>query len=127
VTIRVRIDKYIWCVRLKKTRSLASKEVNADKVKLNGAFVKGSKDVSIGHTIALKHGPVWKTYEILDIPKSRVGAKLVPELIKETTPWADLELLESIEQENRLNRLQGLRGRPTKRDRRDLDQFKGDG
>ena len=120
----MRIDKYIWCVRLMKTRSKSSKEVYAEKVKLNGEFVKGSKSISIGHQFSMKHGPVWRVYEVLNIPKGRVGAKLVPELIKELTPWADLELLESIERENRLNRLQGLSGRPTKRNRRDMDKFK---
>ena len=122
----MRIDKYIWCVRLKKTRSQAAKDVSAEKVKLDGEFVKSSKDVAIGQELALKRGPVWKTYEILDIPKSRVGAKLVPDLIKETTSWEDLELLESIEKENQLNRIQGLRGRPTKKIRRDLDKFRGE-
>ncbi len=114
-------------MRLKKTRSLASKEVAAEKVTLNDAYVKGSKDVSVGQIIGIKHGPVWKTYEILDIPKSRVGPKLVPELIKETTSWDDLELLERIEQENKQNRLLGLRGRPTKRVRRQMDKFREEG
>ncbi len=120
----MRIDRYIWAVRLCKTRSIASKECAAEKVKLNGVFVKGSKTVKVGDEVGVKVNPIWKTYKILDIPKSRVGAKFLPELIKETTPDLDLEMLAHVQELNRKNRFDGLRGRPTKRDRRKLDGFK---
>jgi ribosome-associated heat shock protein Hsp15 len=122
----MRIDKYIWCVRLNKTRTLSSKNVASDKVKLNDEFVKTSKDVKIGDEIAIKRGPIWKRYEILSIPKSRLGAKLVPEHIKETTPWSDLEIFDRVELENKMSRQQGIYGRPTKKSRRDIDRFKRD-
>lgn len=120
----MRIDKYIWCVRLYKTRTLASKEVSSDKVKLNDEFVKTSKEVKVDDEIALKRGPIWKSYKIKGIPKSRVGAKLVSELLEETTPWADLEYLERVDRENRENRIKGLTGRPTKKRRRSIEQFR---
>ena len=120
----MRIDKFIWTVRLYKTRSIASKECAAEKVKLNGEFAKGSKSVKIGDEVSIKVNPIWRTYKILDIPKSRVGAKFLVDLIKETTPNIDLEMLDHVQELNRKNRFDGLRGRPTKKDRRKLDGFK---
>jgi ribosome-associated heat shock protein Hsp15 len=98
--------------------------VASEKVKLNDEFVKTSKEAKVGDEVALKKGPVWKRYEILSIPKSRIGAKLVPEHIKETTPWSDLEILDRVELENKLSRQEGIFGRPTKKSRRDIDRFK---
>ena len=120
----MRIDKYIWCVRLYKTRTLASKNVAAEKVKLNDEFIKTSKEVKVGDEVALKRGPIWKRYEVQSIPKSRIGAKLVPDHIKETTPWADLEILDRVELENKLSRQHGIFGRPTKKSRREIERFK---
>lgn len=121
----MRIDKFIWAVRLYKTRSLASKECAADKVKLNDSFVKGSKTIKLGDEIAIKINPIWRTYRVIGIPKSRVGAKLLIDLIEETTPELDLEMLAHVQEMNRKNRFDGLRGRPTKKDRRKLDGFRG--
>lgn len=120
----MRIDKYIWCVRLCKTRTLASKIVAAEKVKLNEQFVKTSKEVKIGDEVAIKKGPIWKRYEIQSIPKSRVGAKLVPDHLTETTPWEDLEILDRVELENKMSRQFGIFGRPTKKSRRQIEKFK---
>ncbi len=119
----MRIDKYIWAVRLAKTRSISSKLCGNEKAMLNGAFVKGSKNVKIGNTFSIKVIPIWREYKILDIPKSRVGAKLVPELIKEITPQEDLDLLNEVELQNKLNKSLGIKGRPTKKDRRDISDF----
>ncbi len=120
----MRMDKYIWCVRLCKTRTTASKECASEKVLLNDAFVKGSKDVKVGDEVAMKHGPIWRRYEILSIPKSRVGAKLVVDLIKETTAPSDLEMLRSIELENKQNRQIGIFGRNKKKTRRVMEKFR---
>jgi ribosome-associated heat shock protein Hsp15 len=119
----MRIDKLLWCLRLFKTRSLATKACVEQKVKLNGDFMKASKESGVGDQVAIKHGPAWKTYKVLNVPKSRISAKLLPEHLKETTAWKDLEMLENIARENRLNRLQGLTGRPTKKTRRDMEKF----
>jgi ribosome-associated heat shock protein Hsp15 len=119
----MRIDKLIWALRLYKTRSLASKACAAEKVKLNGKFTKPSKTVVIGNEISIKVIPIWRTYQILDIPKSRVGAKLLPQFIIETTTSDDLLQLEQIQLVNKQNKILGIKGRPTKKVRRDLDEW----
>lgn len=107
-----------------KTRSLATTACNEEKVKLNGNFVKASKDVTIGDSIEVKAPPVWRNYKVIGIPKSRVAAKLLPELMKETTEEEALKELEMIRLLNAENRTVGIVGRPTKRHRRNLDKFK---
>ncbi len=118
----MRLDKFTWATRLFKTRSLASKASLAEKVKLNAAFSKPSKAVAIGDTLAVKDIPIWRTYKIIDLPKSRVGAKLVSNYLVETTPEEDLLQLEQIREANRQNRFSGIKGRPTKKVRRNFDQ-----
>ena len=81
----MRVDKYIWAIRLFKTRSLASKACVSEKVKLNGDFIKSSKVVKKNDTIAIKVVPIWKVFKIIDLPKTRVGAKLVGDFSKEIT------------------------------------------
>ena len=119
----MRIDKFIWTVRLAKTRSIASKECNGERVKLNGEFVKASKTIKIDDQIELRVLPIWKVYKVIDFPKSRVGAKLVELYIKEITPKEDLNSLEVSREIQRQMRMQGFRGRPTKKDRRKLDNL----
>lgn len=119
----MRIDKYIWAVRLFKTRSLASKSCSSEKVKLNGVFVKTSKTVALNDEIAIKIIPIWRTFKVLDFPKSRVGAKLVSSYLVETTSKDDLLQLKQIQEVNRQNKVMGIKGRPTKKDRRNLDQL----
>lgn len=121
----MRIDKYLWCVRLFKTRSLASKACSNERIRLNDEIIKPSKEVNVGDEIAFKVPPIWRTFIIKDIPKSRVGAKLVPDLMEETTSESDLVELEVIRCMNSDSRSFGIFGRPTKRHRRDLDKFKG--
>lgn len=119
----MRIDKFIWAVRLFKTRTLASKACDDEKVKLNGVFVKPSKMVATGNEIAIKVIPIWRIFKALEIPKSRLGAKLVAQYLVETTPEADLALLEQIQLQNHQNKVLGIKGRPTKKVRRDLDKL----
>ena len=119
----MRIDKYIWAIRLFKTRSLASKACIGEKVKLNGDFIKSSKIVKKNDVIAIKVVPIWKTFKIIDLPKTRVGAKLVGDFSKKITHNGDLELLNQYEIINRQNRSIGIKGRPTKKDRRNLGDW----
>jgi ribosome-associated heat shock protein Hsp15 len=119
----MRIDKYIWAIRLFKTRSLASKACMNEKVKLNGDFIKSSKIVKQNDIIALKLVPIWKVFKIIDLPKTRVGAKLVGDFSKEITSDEDLEVLNQYESINRQNRNIGIKGRPTKKDRRNLGDW----
>ena len=117
----MRIDKLIWALRLYKTRSIASKSCTTEKVKLNNEFTKPSKTVAIGDEISIKVIPIWRRYKIIDLPKSRVGAKLVPGFLLETTSLDDLMQLQQVQEHNRQNKVLGIKGRPTKKDRRDLD------
>jgi len=119
----MRIDKYIWTIRLFKTRSLAIKECTSNRVLINDEIVKASKEVKTGDTISIRVSPIWKSYKVLDFPKSRVGAKLVPDFVVETTDELDLETLATAQEVQRQMRNQGFRGRPTKRDRRKLDDL----
>jgi len=118
----MRIDKFLWCIRLFKTRSLATDAIKREQVKLNDRIVKASAEVKPGEVIALREPPIWRSWEILAIPPSRVGAKLVPELIAERTSFDDLEKLEVARLAKAQHRDPG-EGRPTKRDRRDMDRF----
>lgn len=120
----MRIDKFIWSVRLTKTRTLATKECNSEKIKLNNKFIKPSAEVAIGDSLEVKRNPVWLKYLILEIPSSRVGAKLVPNCIKDCSLEKDINLLKELEQINKQNKLLGIKGRPTKKVRRDLDSLK---
>ncbi|MBK7270323.1 MAG: RNA-binding S4 domain-containing protein [Flavobacteriales bacterium] len=118
----MRIDKFLWCVRLFKSRSIATDAVGREQVQLNGRVVKASAEVKVGDVFAVRVTPVWRSWEILALPASRVGAKLVPGLIAERTSFEDLQKLEMARLARAQHRDPG-EGRPTKRERRDLDRF----
>jgi len=118
----MRIDKFLWCVRKYKTRSLAADALKKNRVSLNGEVVKASREVKVGDKISYRKDSVSFELEVLDIPKSRVGAKLVPDLIKDITPEEELEKQDFIQMVHKLSRPRGT-GRPTKKERRDLEGF----
>ncbi len=120
----MRIDKYLWAVRLAKTRTIASKLCVSDKVQINEDPIKPSKEVSIGDIIRMRDNPTWRTYKLIDKPKTRVGAKLVKDFLLETTDQSELDKIKLVQEMNRQNRFHGIVGRPTKRDRRDLDRYR---
>ena len=117
----MRIDKWLWMVRLYKTRSIATEACNAGKVKLNGENVKPSRDVRVGEVYEVHIGSLHKTVEVVGAPKSRVGAPLVPDYCTDLTPKAEYDRLKTLKTQE--FRPHGL-GRPTKRDRRQLDFIK---
>ena len=117
----MRLDKFLWCVRLFKTRSLATDALKGEQVMLNGRLVKPSAEIKPGDTFALRTPPIWRSWEVLALPASRVGAKLVPELIAERTSFQELEKLELARLARSQHRPAG-EGRPTKRERRDMDR-----
>ena len=119
----MRTDKFIWAVRLFKTRSLAAKACNNDKVLVNGETIKPSKLIKENDEISIKVIPIWKNFVVKSIPRSRVGSKLVEEYINEITSSQEIEKLNQYEQMNKQNRNLGIKGRPTKRDRRDLGKW----
>lgn len=118
----VRIDKWLFAVRLYKTRSLASEECRKGKVTIGGMNVKPSRELKIGETIQLRRPPITRSYKILALTENRMAAKLVPEFTIETTPASELEILEIQKNMSVYNRERGT-GRPTKKERRDLDDF----
>ncbi len=122
----MRIDKFLWCVRLCKSRSIATEECTNSRVRIGGREVKASVDVKVGDLIAIRQPPIWRSFEVLAITASRVGAKLVPGLIADRTAWEDLEKQELARKVRAENRDPG-EGRPTKRDRRDIDRFTTEG
>ncbi len=118
----MRIDKYLWCVRVFKTRSLSSESCRSGRVTVGEAEYKPAREIREGDEIVVRKGAVHFAYKVLAIPKSRVGAKLVPDYCEDITPAEEIEKLEMI----RLNQRQTLHrkpGRPSKKDRRDLDKF----
>ena len=119
--LNVRIDKWLWMVRLYKTRSIATEACNAGKVKLNGENVKPSRDVRVGEVYEVHIGSLHKTVEVVGAPKSRVGAPLVPDYCTDLTPKAEYDRMKTLKTQE--FRPHGL-GRPTKRDRRQLDFIK---
>lgn len=119
----MRIDKYLWAVRLFKTRSLASKKCNGEHIKLKNELTKASRVLKIGDEFEVKVVPIWRSYRVIGFPKSRVGAQLVPDYLVETTDEDQLKELEVYLEMQRKMRQDGFRGRPTKRDRRKLDGF----
>ncbi|MBO0342655.1 MAG: RNA-binding S4 domain-containing protein [Bacteroidota bacterium] len=118
----MRIDKYLWCIRYFKTRSIASNAVKKGHVKVNGSAVKPSRDVYPMDKIVVRKNQIEYQLTVLDIPESRVGAKLVDIYRKDTTPKEAFEHTELLQYAKKHYRKKGL-GRPTKKDRRDLDDY----
>lgn len=118
----MRIDKYLWCVRYYKTRTLATEACKKGQVKINGQAVKPSREVYATDKIELRKDQI--NYELLvnDIPPSRVGAKLVDIYRKDVTPKEAFEAQELLKYSKDYYRKKGT-GRPTKKDRRDIDDF----
>lgn len=118
----VRIDKWLWAVRLFKTRSQASEDCKKGKVMINGIVAKPSREIKTGEIIQLRRPPITRSYKVLALTENRMGAKLVPEFMVETTSASELEILEMQKNMSFFNRERGT-GRPTKKERRDLDDF----
>ncbi len=121
---QVRIDKFLWAVRIFKTRSVAADAIKKGRVMMNGSQIKGSRNVKVGEVIQVKVPPAIRSFEIVELAQNRMGAKLVPNHIKEVTPKDQLEIIELQRLAATMNRRKGL-GRPTKKERRDIDSFFG--
>lgn len=121
----VRIDKWLWAVRLYKTRSLASEACSGGKVKIAGQNAKPSREVKAGEIIEVQQTGIKRTVEVLKPVKNRVAGKMVPDLMKDLTPPEEYERLEMMLQMKTEQRDRGA-GRPTKKDRRDIGRIKYD-
>lgn len=118
----MRLDKFLWCVRYYKTRSMAAEAIKKNRVKVNGETAKSSKDVIPSDNITVRKDQIDFQFEVLQIPKSRMAAKLVSLHIIDKTPKEELEKLEARKLSQDYYREKG-EGRPTKKDRRELDDF----
>lgn len=118
----MRIDKYLWHIRYFKTRSIASTAVKKGQVKVNGQVVKPSREVYATDELVVRKNQIDLQLTVLDIPKSRVGAKLVDIYRKDTTPKEAYEHGELLKKAKEHYRKQGT-GRPTKKDRRDIEGY----
>ena len=116
----VRIDKYMWSIRVFKTRSEATDACKGGKIRVNGADTKPSKMVKVGDTIVARKGAVTYTYKVLELIDKRQGAKLVPNYAENLTPPEELAKLRAPIETFFLKRDRGA-GRPTKKDRRQME------
>jgi ribosome-associated heat shock protein Hsp15 len=120
----VRIDKWLWAVRVFKTRSMASDACRSGKVQINDQEVKPSRDVKIADIVKVRINPQFtRTLIVLKSLSNRVGAKLVPEFANDITPPEEFEKLKLINEMNAEKRDRGI-GRPTKKERRMIDKLK---
>lgn len=120
---KLRIDKWLWAVRLYKTRSQAITACRAGHVKVNGESVKPSHDVRLQEIITAKTGIITRTVKVIGFTENRVGAKIVPNFLEDLTPPSEYEKPREINLVPWYLREKGM-GRPTKKDRRLLDQFR---
>ena len=118
----VRIDKWLWAVRLFKTRTIATEECRKGRITIDGVAVKPSRIPKIGDIIKVRKNPVTYSYKIIGSIGKRVGAKLVQEFAVDITPPEELKNLEIKQQMGSMERDRGS-GRPTKKDRRDLNRL----
>ena len=117
-----RIDKWLWAARIFKTRSLAADACKSGRITLNGAQVKPSRTVKEGDEVGVKKSPVTYTFRVKQAIEKRVGAKLLPDILEDITTPEQYEILEMQRISGFVGRAKGT-GRPTKKDRRALDDF----
>ena len=122
----MRIDKYLWSVRFYKTRTIAADEIKKNRVSIGENTVKSSKEVKAGDVIKIRKNQIDYKIKVIDIPKSRVGAKLVALYVVDMTEKDQYEILQMRKSSQEYYRQKGV-GRPTKKDRRDMDDYSADG
>ena len=119
---QARIDKWLWAVRIYKTRSRAAEACKKGHISIGDRTAKPAHNVRVGDIVNVKKAPVTYSFKVLQCAEHRVGAKLVPELMENVTPQEQYELLEMSRMSGFVGRARGT-GRPTKKERRDLDMF----
>ncbi|MDL2322834.1 RNA-binding S4 domain-containing protein [Bacteroidales bacterium OttesenSCG-928-A17] len=118
----VRIDKWLWAVRIFKTRTVAVEACKKNRVNVNDAPAKPSRMIKVGDVIQVRKPPVTYSFKVIALTANRIGAKLVPDFLENITPPEQYEILELQKISGFVDRARGT-GRPTKKDRRDLDDF----
>lgn len=119
----VRIDKYLWCIRVFKSRSLATDACDGGKVKIEGTSVKPSRHVKTGETITVQQGYVKKAFKVIELLEKRVSASLVKNFAEDITPQEELDKLKTERIISYMGKYKGS-GRPTKKDRRQIEKIK---
>jgi ribosome-associated heat shock protein Hsp15 len=119
-----RLDKWLWSVRVFKTRPLATAACRSGKVLIGELEAKPGRDVHVGETVTVHVGVVTRTLKVVGLPRSRVAARQLPEFMTDLTPPAEYERAKQAGIEHMLARQRGL-GRPTKKDRRDMGRLFG--
>ncbi len=119
---QARIDKWLWAVRIYKTRSIAAEACKKGHISIGDRTAKPAHNVHVGDIVNVKKAPVTYSFKVLQCAEHRVGAKLVPELMENVTPQEQYEILEMSRMSGFVGRARGT-GRPTKKERRDLDMF----
>lgn len=117
-----RIDKWMWAARIFKTRTIAAEACKKGRISINGSQVKPARMVKPGDVVQVRKPPVTYSFKVLQAIEKRVGAKLVPEIMENVTTPDQYELLEMNKISGFVDRARGT-GRPTKKERRDLDEF----
>ena len=123
---QARIDKWLWAVRIYKTRSIAAEACKKGHVSIGERTAKPAHNIRVGDVVNVKKAPITYSFKVLKCAENRVGAKLVPELMENITPQEQYEILEMSRMSGFVDRARGT-GRPTKKERRDLDQFVEEG
>jgi len=118
----VRIDKWMWATRIFKTRTIAVEACKKGRISINNVTIKPSRMIKIGDVIEVRKPPITYSFKVLDLTQNRVGAKLVPNFLKNVTPPEQYEILELSRISGFIDRAKGT-GRPTKKDRRNIDDF----
>jgi ribosome-associated heat shock protein Hsp15 len=121
----MRIDKYLWCIRVFKTRTIATTACKKGQIKIENKNIKPSKEVFGDELILVRKNQINYQIKVLDLPKSRVGAKLVDLYTKDITPKEEFEKNELLKYSKDYYRKKGA-GRPTKKDRRDIEGYQED-
>lgn len=119
---QARIDKWLWAVRIYKTRSIAAEACKKGQISIGDRTVKPSHTVRIGDIVNVKKSHVTYSFRVLKAAENRVGAKLVPEIMENVTPQEQYEILEMSKISGFADRMRGT-GRPTKKERREIDSF----
>lgn len=120
-----RVDKWLWAMRVFKTRTIATEACKKGRVDVGGVTVKPSRGIKPGDTIDVRKPPVTYSFRVVKLSENRLGAKLVPEYLENITPKEQYDILEMSKISGFVDRRKGL-GRPTKRDSRELSKFKED-
>ena len=120
--MEVRIDKWLWAMRIFKTRTVATEACKKGRVLMGGVAVKPSRTIKEGDIINVRKPPVTYSFRVKALAQNRLGARLVPDYMENITPKSELDLLDVVRNSGFIDRRKGL-GRPTKREGRDLAEF----